>query len=80
MLLTVRPGGGAAVGVVTELVNVHATLGVGIVARDIPGDGRWRGFRLLFEGHRARDLGVTAERCHWRQREVSAVVSKGAVV
>ena len=34
--LTVRAGGGAAVGVVTEGVNVHATLSVGIVAGDVP--------------------------------------------
>lgn len=39
--LTVRTGGGAAVGVVTELMNVHATLGIGIIARDVPCDGGW---------------------------------------
>jgi hypothetical protein len=33
---TVRTGGCAAVGVVTELVNVHATLSVGVVAGDVP--------------------------------------------
>lgn len=31
----------AAVGVITELVDVHASLGVGIVACDVPGDGCW---------------------------------------
>lgn len=36
---TVRTGRGAAVGVVAELVDVHASLGVGIVARDVVGDG-----------------------------------------
>jgi hypothetical protein len=34
----VRTGAGAAVGVVTESVNVHAALGVGVVAGDVPGD------------------------------------------
>jgi hypothetical protein len=33
---TVRSGRGAAVGVVTELVDVEATLGVGILAGDVP--------------------------------------------
>jgi len=32
----VRAGGSAAVGVVTEGVNVHTTLSVGIVASDVP--------------------------------------------
>jgi hypothetical protein len=35
-LHTVRTGRCAAVGVVTELVNVHATLSVGVVAADVP--------------------------------------------
>jgi hypothetical protein len=35
-LLTVRTGGSATVGVVTELVDVHATLSVGIVSGDVP--------------------------------------------
>ena len=34
--LTVWPGARAAVGIVTEGVNVHATLSVGIVAGDVP--------------------------------------------
>ena len=34
--LTVGTSGGAAIGVVTEGVNVHTTLGVGIVAGDVP--------------------------------------------
>ena len=34
--LTVGAGGCAAVGVVTELVNVHSTLSVGIMAGDVP--------------------------------------------
>ena len=34
--LTVWPGAGAAIGVVTECVNVHAAFSVGIVACDVP--------------------------------------------
>jgi hypothetical protein len=33
---TVRASRGATVGVVTELVDVDTTLGVGVVARDVP--------------------------------------------
>jgi len=35
----VGAGRSAAVGVVTELVDVHASLSIGIVASDVPGDG-----------------------------------------
>ena len=38
---TVRPSAGAAVAVVTELVDVHATLGGGVVPGDVVGDGGW---------------------------------------
>jgi hypothetical protein len=34
--LTVGAGRGAAVGVVAKGVDVHATLSVGVVARDVP--------------------------------------------
>lgn len=56
-----RTSGGAAVGVVTELVDVEGTLGVGVVAADVPGDGGGGTFVVLFEGHGAGDLGITAE-------------------
>jgi hypothetical protein len=58
---TVRTSGGAAVGVVTELVDVEATLGVGVVALDVPGDGGGRVLVGLLEGDSAGDLGVTTE-------------------
>ena len=38
-------GAGAAVRIVTELVDVHATLGGSIAAFDIVRDGRWGRFR-----------------------------------
>lgn len=34
--LTVRAGAGAAVGVVAKGVDVHASLGVGVVTGDVP--------------------------------------------
>ena len=60
---TVRSGAGAAVGVVAELVDVHAALGRGIVAGDVVGDGRWGGLGGLLKVDGSADLGVTAEDC-----------------
>lgn len=59
--LTVRAGRGAAVGVVTEGVDVHATLGVRVVARDVPGDLGRGGLLGLLKGDSAGDLGVTTD-------------------
>ena len=58
---TVRAGRGAAVGVVTESVDVEATLGVGILATDVPGDGGRRRLGALLEDDGTRDLGVPAD-------------------
>lgn len=56
-----RAGRSAAVGVVTKGVDVEATLCVGIMAGDIPGDGGGLRLRGLLEGNDAGDLGVTTE-------------------
>lgn len=40
---TVGTSAGAAVGVVTELVDVHASLGGSVVAGDVVGDCCWGG-------------------------------------
>ena len=56
-------GGGAAVGVVAELMDVHAALGGGVGAFDVVGDCGGGGFGGLFEGYGAADGGVTAEDC-----------------
>ena len=40
-ILTMRTGASASVGVVTELMNMHAPLGRGIVAFDIPSNVGW---------------------------------------
>lgn len=66
--LTVRTSRCAAVGVVTELMDVHATLSVGIVASDIPGDSGGGGLGLLLEGNGSGDLGVTSDGCNYKQR------------
>jgi hypothetical protein len=63
----VRTSGSAAVGVVTESVDVESSLGVGVVASDIPGDGSGSRLRLLLEDDGAGDLGVTAENAHCKK-------------
>jgi hypothetical protein len=64
----VRASGGAAVGVVTELVNVESTLGVGVVAGDVPGDGGRGALVSLLKGDGAGDLGVTTEDSNCRYK------------
>lgn len=60
-----RASGGASVGVVTELVDVEASLGVGVVAGDVPGDGGRSRLGGLFEGDGSGNLGVTTEDGNW---------------
>lgn len=43
MRRTVWASRSAAVGVVSKLVDVHATLGIGIVSGNVVADGRWGG-------------------------------------
>jgi len=56
-----RASGRAAVGVVAEGVDVHATLSVGVLAGDVPGDGGGSRLGLLYESHGPGDLGVTTD-------------------
>ena len=65
-ILTVGASRGAAVGVVTELVDVETTLSVGIVTGDVPGDGSGGVLVSLLEGDGTGDLRVTAEDSNWR--------------
>ena len=60
-----RTSRGAAVCVVTERVDVHATLSAGVVASDVPCDGGWGGLGLLLEGNGTGDLGVTSDGCNY---------------
>ncbi len=56
-----RSGTRTPVGVVTKLVHMHTTFRVGIVPRNVPGDGGGRGFRGLLKGDLAGDLGITTD-------------------
>ena len=56
MALTVRTSRCAAIGVVSELMNVEATLCIGVVAGEVPGDGGWGRFGSLLEGDGSSDL------------------------
>jgi hypothetical protein len=67
-ILTVRASGSAAVGVVTEGVDVETALGVGVVAGDVPADGGGGVLVGLLEGHGAGDLGVTTEDADWMRK------------
>lgn len=67
LLRTVGASRCAAVGVVTEGVNVHATLGVGIVAGNIPCDGGSGGLGGLLEGNSTGDLRVTSDDSDYRK-------------
>lgn len=68
-----RAGGGAAVGVVAEGVDVEATLGVGVVAGQVPADGGRVGLGSLLEGNGAGDLRVTSENSDCSIRPWSAL-------
>ena len=56
-------GACASVGVVTKGVNVHTTLGIGVVTSDIVGDLSWSALGVLLEGHLTLDIAVTTENC-----------------
>lgn len=74
-LLTVRAGRGAAVGVVAEGVDVHATLGVGVVAGDVPGDSGGGVLGLLLKDNSALDVRVAADNTDWQR----AMTLEGAI-
>lgn len=69
---TVRAGAGASVGVVTELMDVHASLGIGIVAGDVPRDGGRSGLGGLLKDHLSSDLRVSSNDSNWREEWMSA--------
>ena len=71
-----RASTSAAVGVVTELMDVHATLGVGVVACDIPGDGGGRGLGGLLKCHMASDLGVSSKDRNYKRSRFSQVAQQ----
>ena len=67
--IEVWAGGCAAVGIVTELMDMHASLGGGVASADVVGDGGRRRLRGLLEGHGSGDFGVAADDSHCGGRE-----------
>jgi hypothetical protein len=63
----VGASGGAAVGVVTKLVNVETTLSVGVVTGNVPGDSGRATLGFLLEGDGTGDLSVTTENSNCRK-------------
>lgn len=61
----VRTSRGTTVGVVTELVNVHTSEGIGVVARDVPRNRGWVGFVLLLEVDNSANLRVSSDNSNW---------------
>lgn len=61
---TVGACGCAAICVITKLVDVHATLSIGVIAGDVPGDGGWGRLGLLLESDGSGDLGVPTNGCN----------------
>lgn len=59
--LTVRASGCTAVSVVPKLVDVHASLGAGVMTGDVPGDVGRSGLGALLESHRSLDVGVSSD-------------------
>lgn len=53
-------GRSASVGVVAELMDVEATLGIWVLATDIERDAGGGALASLFEGYGALDIGVTS--------------------
>lgn len=60
-----RTSRGTTVGVVTELVNVHTSEGIGVVARDVPRNRGWVGFVLLLEVDNSANLRVSSDNSNW---------------
>jgi hypothetical protein len=75
--LTVRTSTSAAVGVVTESVDVHATLSVGVVAGHVPGHGGVGALGGLLEGDGALDVGVTTDNGNCSRGSMSAMCVRG---
>ena len=67
----VRAGGNAAIGVVSKLVDVESTLGIGIVTSDVPGNDGVGVFGGLLESDGALDIGVTTKNCDcfWEKKD-----------
>ncbi len=58
---------GAAVGIVTKLVDMETTQGVGVVAGDIPGNDGWGGLGSLLEGYGALDVRLATKDSNYKR-------------
>lgn len=54
---------GAAIGVVSKLMDVHTPLSGGVITLEIVGDCGWRRFIGLLEGEGPSDGRVSADNC-----------------
>lgn len=61
----VRTSGSATVGVVTKLVDVHASQGVGVIAGNVPRDGGGVVFVFLLEVDNSENLRVSSDNSNW---------------
>jgi hypothetical protein len=68
----VRTSRYAAIGVVAELVDMHPSFGIGIVASNVVGDGRGGGLGALLEGDCPRDFRVSSKDGDWGLKRVLA--------
>ncbi len=59
----VGSGRRAAVGIVAKLVDVHAALGVGVVALDVPADGGGAVLARLLKRHYPAHLAISPDDC-----------------
>jgi hypothetical protein len=75
-VLTVRTSRCAAVGVVTKLVDVHATFSIGVIASDVPCDGGWGGLGGLLEGNGPSDLRVSSDSSNYDGQKRSARIRR----
>jgi len=61
----VRPGAGAAIGIIAEGVDMETFIPIRVVAGDFVADCRRSILRLLREMHNARDGFVSSEHGDW---------------
>lgn len=60
-MLTVGASRCAAVGIISKLMDMHTPLGIGVLAGDVPCNGRWGGLGSLFERYSTCYFRVSAE-------------------
>lgn len=74
--LTVRARTRAAIGIVSELVDMYSSLRRRIIAGDVVSDSCRGGLGCLIKGDSAPDLGITPENCDCGRRDNESVSRK----